>query len=188
MILIVDPGYRENSLGLDEFVMPIVRIVRDTGASCCIRHFTGVDDEILARADGVILCGTALRDNLFARHIEAFSWLAGCDKPVLGICAGMQVLVRVFGGSIEACSEIGMTGIRVTAADPLFDGMDDFTAYELHDYSVKPPEPFIVLARSDRCVQAIRHRTRPLYGVLFHPEVRSEWVVSRFLHQNGLVA
>ncbi|MDN7024339.1 hypothetical protein FGU65_05445 [Methanoculleus sp. FWC-SCC1] len=188
MILIVDLGYRENSLGLDEFVMPIVHIVREAGADCCIRHFTDIDEDILRQADGVILCGTALRDNLFADRIGEFAWLEGFEKPVLGICAGMQVLTLIFGGSIEACGEIGMTDIRVTAADPLFDGRDDFTAYELHTFSVKPPEPFTVLAHSDRCIQAVRHRARPLYGVIFHPEVRSEWVVTRFLHQNGLVA
>ncbi len=187
MILIVDLGYRKNSLGLDEFVMPIVRIVRSAGASCCVRHFTGIDEEILRRADGVILCGTALMDNRFAERADAFSWLSGCEKPVLGICAGMQALALACGGSTRACSEIGMTEIRVTAADPLFDGRDSFSAYELHGFSAEPPESFAVLARSERCVQAVRHRTLPFYGVIFHPEVRNEWVVTRFLHLNGLV-
>lgn len=43
------------------------------------------------------------------------------------------------------------------------------------------PDRFIPLAVSDRCVQAIRHRSLPLYGLLFHPEVRNEWIIERFL-------
>jgi GMP synthase (glutamine-hydrolysing) len=42
----------------------------------------------------------------------------------------------------------------------------------------------MALAASEGRVQAIRHRSFPLYGLLFHPEVRNEWLIERFL---GLV-
>ncbi len=51
----------------------------------------------------------------------------------------------------------------------------------MHDCAVQVPDRFIPLAVSDRCVQAIRHRSLPLYGLLFHPEVRNEWIIERFL-------
>ncbi len=186
MILIVDLCQTKDSLGVDEFVRPLVQIVRTTHARYTVRHFTEVDDGLLGEADGIILCGTALMDNAFAERHEEFAWLRSYKKPVIGICAGMQIIARLFCGAIVPCSEIGMTEVLRSVEDPLFDGYDRFTAFELHNFSAEPPASFEVLARSDACVQAIRHRTLPVYGVMFHPEVRNEWVVTRFLQQCGL--
>jgi GMP synthase-like glutamine amidotransferase len=77
--------------------------------------------------------------------------------------------------------EIGMTGIRVIRDDSLLQGIREFPAYSLHRHIVIPPPSFEVLAVSDTCLQVIRHIDHPFYGVLFHPEVRNEWVVRRFL-------
>jgi len=74
-----------------------------------------------------------------------------------------------------------MIRIHRTADDPLFDGKETFEGYALHRNSVRPPGTFRVLAVSDGGIQAMRHPGRPLYGVMFHPEVRNEWVVERFL-------
>ncbi|RXE56118.1 glutamine amidotransferase [Methanoculleus taiwanensis] len=186
MILIVDLSWRKDSLGADEFVRPVVQIVESMHARNTVRHFAEVDDGLLDEADAVILCGTALMDNVFADRTEEFSHLRSYQKPVLGICAGMQIIARLFGGAIVPCSEIGMTEILRSVNDPLFDGYERFSAFELHTFSVEPPESLEVLARSDTCVQAIRHRTLPVYGVMFHPEVRNEWIVTRFLQRYGL--
>ena len=57
--------------------------------------------------------------------------------------------------------------------------------YGLHKFDLADLDQFHVLARSEGCVQAILHRERPLYGVIFHPEVRRGNVVSRFLEHHG---
>ena len=57
----------------------------------------------------------------------------------------------------------------------------EFEAYELHNYSVKPSKDFEILAKSKKCVQAIKHKSKPIYGILFHPEVRNKWIIKRFL-------
>jgi len=38
-----------------------------------------------------------------------------------------------------------------------------------------------VLAESAKCVHAIKHKLKDVYGVLFHPEVRNKEVVERFI-------
>ena len=181
MILIVDLCYRPGSLSAFEFVDPIASIVRETGREHCVRHYTAVDAGTVENADAVILCGTALKDNGYIDRIAMFSWIRECDGPVLGICAGMQVIGLVFGGELVSTPEIGMTSVRVSRDDPLFAGTTSFEAYELHTYALDPPGDLEVLAVSDICVQAVRHRTRPIIGVMFHPEVRNEWAVQRFL-------
>jgi GMP synthase (glutamine-hydrolysing) len=181
MILIVDLCWKKDSLSSDEFVLPIARIVAECGESCIIRHYTEAIDDVVASVDGAILCGTPLKDNDFLAHPDHFAWIRQFPHPLLGICAGMEVLAVAFGGTVLEEQEIGMTEVRCTRPDPLCAGKERFSAYALHRLAIPLPEEFIALARSDRCIQAIRHRSRPFCGVMFHPEVRNDWVIERFL-------
>jgi GMP synthase (glutamine-hydrolysing) len=185
MIVLLDLCYRPGSLGEDEFVRPIADIVKNCGYQYTICHYTEWDSLDLRRVRGVILCGTPLKDNLFAENPEVFQWILQISAPVLGICAGMQALALAYGGTIIETPEIGMTIVRSLApGDPIF-YESEWTAYELHRFCGVFGSEFVVLAQSDTCVQAVRHRTDPVYGVIFHPEVRNTWVVERFL--NALV-
>jgi GMP synthase-like glutamine amidotransferase len=185
MILLVDLCDRNHALSRDEFVLPIARIVQRYKRDMAIRHYLTLTEEERIAADGIILCGTALKDNGFIRHPEEFRWLEEDRIPVLGICAGMQVLATTFGGQIRPGGVIGMTSIHTLLHDPLLEGKLEFPAYELHNFSPIPPDSFQVIAASSCYPQVIRHRSLSLYGVLFHPEVRNEWVVERFLDRCG---
>ncbi len=184
MILVVDLCYRDNSLSRDEFVAPVERLLCRNGVAFVTRHYTAVGAQDLESADAAILCGTALMDTGYTEHPELFRWLLSFERPVLGISSGMLALAAAFGGGSEPCREIGMADVQVLVSDPLFAGQEVFPAYTVHDYAVRVPGEFVALAASDACVQAIRHLSLPLYGLLFHPEVRNEWIVERFL---GLV-
>lgn len=178
MILVVDLCCRDGSLSRDEFVAPVERLLKRMGVPFATRHYTAVAAPDLEAADAAILCGTALMDTGFIEH--PFRWLTAFERPVLGISSGMRALAAAFGGGTVSCCEIGMVDVRVLAPDPLFAGREVFPAYTVHEDAVQVPGEFIPLAASDRCVQAIRHRSLPLYGLLFHPEVRNEWIVERF--------
>lgn len=181
MILLVDPGIREGSLGRDEFVNPVARIVERCGHPWKYQHYASMHDREWAHASGIIICGTALKDNGFLDHLEYFSWLRDCEIPVLGICAGMQVLCRIFGGSIRPGCEIGMTDVKVTSPHPFLPASASFPAYQLHSHSCMPPLGWETHAESALCVQAVRDPTRPFFGVMFHPEVRNDRVIEAFL-------
>ena len=183
MILLIDLCYREGSLGFDEYVMPVERIVERSGFGTSSVHYRSVSPADVPGAEAIILCGTPLADNAFLKVPGAFSWLEKTGVPVLGICAGMEMICKTFGGVLGPCTEIGMTGIRVAGSDPFFSEALSFSAYELHTLACIEPGPLKVLAVSDRCIQVIRHPVRPVYGVMFHPEVRNEWAVERFLSQ-----
>lgn len=181
MILVIDLCYRGNSLSHAEFVGPVERYLREAGAEPIVRHYTTVSAPDIEGADGAVLCGTALKDTGFLDHPDIFRWLSTFARPVLGISSGMLALAAAFGGGTVPCCEIGMVDIRVVAPDPLFAGMTGFPAYELHEHAVETPTGFIPLVVSDRCIQAIRHRSLPLYGLSFHPEVRNEWIIEWFV-------
>ncbi|HEX9863034.1 MAG TPA: hypothetical protein VGB11_07125, partial [Candidatus Bathyarchaeia archaeon] len=69
--------------------------------------------------------------------------------------------------------------VTTLMANPLFSS--SFKAYALHNYSIQPSLEFDVLADSAKCVQAIKHKHKDIYGVLFHPEVRNKEIIQRFI-------
>jgi GMP synthase (glutamine-hydrolysing) len=181
VILLIDLCYREGSLGFDEYVLPLARIVERSGFESRSVHYHGVSFSDFAGAEAVMLCGTPLAVNAFLKEPEAFLWLEMSHIPVLGVCAGMEMVCKTFGGLLGPCTEIGMTEIKVTGTDLFFSESPSFSAYEVHTLGCTDPGLLEVLAVSDRCIQVVRHPSRPVYGVMFHPEVRNEWVVERFL-------
>ncbi len=178
MILIVDMNCKPNSLGYFEFVLPIEEIAGKLD-ECRIRHYGEITREDLSQSNKIILSGTALKDTTTLRQPEKFQWLKETEEPVLGICAGMQTICMVFGASLAKCVEIGMTPIKTVEENLLVIG--DFKAYSLHSYCVEDSEEFEVLAKSDKCIQVVKHKTKPIYGVLFHPEVRNQEIIKNFV-------
>jgi len=178
MILIVDMNWKKNSLGYYEFVLPIIAVVEKI-CDCKIKHYSEVTNQDLNQCSCAILSGTALKDIGTLNNIEKFQWLKKTEKSVLGICAGMETVGVVFGARLIKCLEIGMTRIISLRDNSLFSG--DFKAYSLHSYCIETCEEFEVWAKSDKCIQVIKHKTKPIYGTLFHPEVRNQKLIKQFI-------
>jgi GMP synthase (glutamine-hydrolysing) len=145
---------------------------------CKIIHYSEVTQKELNQCSKVILSGNTLKDQTVPTHPKAFSWLRDCDKPVLGICAGMQAICLAFDVPVVRCLKMGITEFTTTQDNPLFCGL--FKAYCLHNFTVEDNEKFLVLAKSARCIQAIKHKQKPIFGVLFHPEVRNREIIEKF--------
>ena len=179
MILVVDMNCKKNSLGFYEFVLPIVSVAKELD-ECVVKHYTELRSEDISECDGIILSGTPLKDNATLSQPEKCEWIKTCGNPILGICAGMQTIGLAFGLRLKRCLGIGMTEITIVKANPLF--FLQFKAYALHNFSVYLSGEFEVLAESTQCIQAIKHKQRDVYGVLFHPEVRNKEIIQRFIH------
>ncbi len=178
MILIVDMNWKRDSLGYYEFVLPIVSVAKALD-ECRVNHYLEVASEDLNRCDKVILSGTALKDTATLSQLGKFQWLRETEKPVLGICAGMETIGVVYGMRPRRCVEIGMTPISTVRQNPFSTG--NFKAYSLHSLCVDASDDFDVWAKSSRCIQVIKHRRKNVYGTLFHPEVRNQEILRRFI-------
>ncbi len=100
--------------------------------------------------------------------------------PVLGVCYGLQLTAHVFGGKVDKAAhrEYGRADLIVDDNRDLFHGFEPGDAgasvvWMSHgDRLESMPPGFKVLAHSQNSpIAAIRHETREIYGVQFHPEV-----------------
>tara|TARA_B100000686_G_scaffold341310_1_gene418507 strand:- start:4815 stop:5354 length:540 start_codon:yes stop_codon:yes gene_type:complete len=161
-----------------EFVSPIANIVSPD--KCQILHYKQCNKDIISEFDKILICGTSLQDNNYQKDLKMFrSFLLECEKPILGICSGMQITAMIFGDKITENTEIGMVDVRTLEPNNLCAG--EFQAYTLHNYSVNTLESFNVLARSENSIQVFKHITKQIFGVSFHPEVRNHGIIENFL-------
>ncbi len=113
--------------------------------------------------------------------------------PVLGICYGMQAMVRTLGGRVEAAEagEFGRTELTLSGdGGRLLAGLPaEQQCWMSHRDSVfEPPDGFEALASSPGSpVAACEEVERGLYGIQFHPEVvhtpYGTQVLDRFLRE-----
>ena len=112
--------------------------------------------------------------------------------PVLGICYGMQLVAQLEGGAVVGAGkrEYGRAELVVDRADGLFDGYSSgerMTVWMSHgDHVDAAPEDYVVTASSATVpIAAMRHRSKPIHGVQFHPEVahtpRGAEIIGNFL-------
>ena len=130
--------------------------------------------------------------------------LHSTDLPVLGACGGHQLIGHVFTEDFRQVQtladepmrrlqpgepdwdpdyhpgwfvESGIQPVRIVRPDPLFAGLPETVYVRQAHYCQVPglPEDFVLLATSDNCrIQAMRHESKPIYGVQFHPEKYTE--------------
>ena len=95
--------------------------------------------------------------------------------PVLGVCLGHQGIALEFGGAVERVEPVHGQVCRIEHNDDtLFRGVPpQFDAVRYHSLAVAEPLPPAlrkIASSSDGMVMAMRHVSRPLWGVQFHPE------------------
>ncbi len=113
--------------------------------------------------------------------------------PVLGICYGMQAMVRELGGKVEGAErgEFGRTTLTLAAdGGRLLAGLpSEQQCWMSHRDSVfEPPPGFTALAASPGSpVAACEDSEAGLYGIQFHPEVvhtpHGQGILDRFLRE-----
>ena len=128
---------------------------------------------------GIILTGGPLLYSSGTVNIEEvninFAALLNIDCPVLGICFGHQTITELFGGKMGRmqAASIGMQKVTLLKKVALFEGLPDEVEFKQYHYdcSTEIPYNFDLIATSDICYsEGIKHKTKPIFGIQFHPE------------------
>ena len=168
LVLVLDFGSQTAQL--------IARRVREQHVFCqLVRHNISAARIRELRPKGLILSGSpASVYGDRAPHPDPEIFQLGI--PILGICYGMQVACQSQGGAVAAGDfrEFGRTGLHVETASELFQDVPaELTVWMSHGDQVQNlSAEFDSLARTETCsFAAVKHHTKQIYGLQFHPEV-----------------
>jgi GMP synthase (glutamine-hydrolysing) len=190
-----DIKIRESVLILDfgsQYGQLIARRVRELNVFCQI-----VRNDISAKRikelnpKGIILSGgpaSVYEDGAPKCDPEIFK----LGIPVLGICYGMQLACKSLGTDVKRAPsrEFGKAICNTKSSDGMFKNIpSEITVWMSHGDQVDHnTQDFIPLASTETCpMAAAKHKTLPVYGLQFHPEVshtpQGTAILKNFLHE-----
>lgn len=169
MVLIID--------NYDSFTYNLVHLIAaETDDYIVIRNDAMNIDEIKTLNPSKILIspgpGRPNEAGITEKVIKEF----GEHIPILGVCLGHQAIGEVFGAKVVHAPTLMHGKVSDVAHDgkSIFENVEDnFTATRYHSLVLDPetiPDELEVTARTGDVVMGVRHRTKPIEGIQFHPE------------------
>jgi|SRR5271157_588651 len=177
MIIVVNVC--SDGLSYLEFVKPVEDVLKKARVRFVTRCFVNLEKKDVDMADRFIICGTALRDFAYLENLDRFKWIYKVSTPILGICAGMQIIGKLFGGILLEQERIGRYRVNIVQRTFLSE-KSTFYSYFLSSKALEPNNEFETLGESDDLKCIIKHKHRRLYGCLFHPEVLNPEIITSF--------
>ena len=162
----------------DSFTYNLVQAFLVLGADVLVHRNDQITIEEALRLAPTHLCispgpGTPAGAGVSLTMIESFTGRV----PIFGVCLGHQALIEVFGGRIVRAGRImhGKTSPVLHDARGLFAGLPNpFQAGRYHSLIAErddiPACLEITAWTAEGEIMGVRHRTRSVEGVQFHPE------------------
>ena len=162
----------------DSFVHNLARYFRLTGAETTVVRSNQITaDQAIALAPRAVVLSPGPLGPADAGCCVDLIREAPADLAILGVCLGHQAIGLAFGGRIVRSEpRHGMESpIRHDDEGVFTDCPNPMNIGRYHSLVVSDqdlPECLRVTATSldDQCIMGLRHRSRPVYGVQFHPE------------------
>jgi len=170
MILVID--------NYDSFTYNLVHYLNELGAETrVVRNDALTAAEALGmRAEAILMSPGPCTPNDAGICLEVLA-TAPETLPIFGVCLGHQAMGQAFGGEVVRAKSImhGKTSAIRHTVEGVFKGLaDGFVATRYHSLAVRRetlPDVLEVTAwTEDGEIMGLRHKTRPIHGVQFHPE------------------
>jgi anthranilate synthase component 2 len=170
MILVID--------NYDSFTYNLVHYLNELGAETHVvrNDAISVAEALGMRPQGVLLSPGPKTPNE-AGICLALLAAAPADLPIFGVCLGHQSIGQAYGGAVIHAKALmhGKTSQINHEGKGVFAGLKNpFTATRYHSLSVRkedlPADLEVTAWTDDGEIMGVQHRTRPVFGVQFHPE------------------
>ncbi|HIG95113.1 MAG: glutamine amidotransferase class-I [archaeon GW2011_AR13] len=161
-----------------EFVKPIEKILLKNEIQFSTINYKNFSQDNLNNYDKIIIPGTSLKDFEYLHSGDKFEWIKNINQPILGICAGMHIVGFVFGAKPKFNQEIGLKEVKLKS--DFFNLPKSFEAYFVHNMSLKELHNFEILGKTDIDNAIIKHKSKEIYGISFHPEVKNPELIKNF--------
>ena len=160
----------------DSFTYNLVHYLEELEVDLTVMKNDAIDLELLKKTDAIVLSpgpGLPIESNDLMLVIEKFH----LQKPMLGVCLGMQALAAYFGATLENQQEVkhGLSEkILISYPGVIFKEINTETTVGLyHSWKINLglDSPFIATSFSEnKVLMSMEHKILPIYGVQFHPE------------------
>jgi para-aminobenzoate synthetase component II len=165
----------------DSFVYTLNGYLQQLGAQTEVIRNDSVSEaelpELLAKYDAVLISpgpGTPASAGL---SIPTVKYALETDYPVFGVCLGHQAIAEAMGATVTSAPELmhGKTSkISHQNSEIFSDIPQGFTATRYHSLAVVKetvPEDLEITGQTDSgVIMSLQHKSKPIYGVQFHPE------------------
>jgi GMP synthase (glutamine-hydrolysing) len=145
---------------------------------------TNIDDFDLIVLSGGFHVPTVINHN--EKYLEEEK-LIHSGKSVIGICLGCEMICKTFGGELEFMMEQEKGEKEFKVLDKSLQkklGENNLKSYEAHSvHMTKVPEDFEIIVQSNHGPEMIKHCTKPIIGIQFHPEVGSSQILWQWLFE-----
>jgi len=153
--------------------------------------FKKLENKDYKEYDAIILSGGSSLSvkNHKKEYLKELHLIENCQKPILGICLGFELVNFAFGEDLEMLEqkEKGEISIRLVSEDEIFKSLPrEFNVYESHRWVVPKNKILNSLAISKDGIEAVKHPNKKIYGIQFHPEVFIENKYGEILFRNFL--
>jgi len=96
------------------------------------------------------------------------------NKPIIGICFGFQIIAFLFGVKLHKQDKKVKGIVDIKFVKPFFN-MKSAKVYVAYKWYISSSSNNILsIAKSKKDIQIIKHKSKNIYGLQFHPEVLKE--------------
>ena len=165
----------------DSFVYTLNGYLQQLGAQTEVIRNDSVSEEelpeLLAKYDAVLISPGPGNPASAGLSIPTVKYALKTDYPVFGVCLGHQAIAEAMGATVTSAPELmhGKTSKINHQNSTILDGIHQgFTATRYHSLAVVKetvPEDLEITGQTESgVIMSLQHRSKPIYGVQFHPE------------------
>ncbi|MFT3986758.1 anthranilate synthase component II [Aestuariivirga sp.] len=161
----------------DSFTWNLYHFLGDLGAETVVHRNDkiSVGQVISSKPDAIVISPGPATPNEAGICLELIDKASGAI-PMFGVCLGLQSIGQAFGGKVVRAPQLmhgKVSSIHHNGQGVFKDVPQDFTATRYHSLIVEReslPQELEITAEADGLIMGLRHKTKNVHGVQFHPE------------------